>query len=112
MQVMQYAADFVDPVNYPTLFLWSFSAGPGGFNASNYVNERVDELIGEALAEPDAASREVALKEMFEIARDEVANVPVYYLDTGMAIRSDLKLDGFNAFYYNIPWAIRGFGPK
>ncbi len=112
MQVMQYAADFVDPVNYPTLFLWSFSAGPGGFNASNYVNERVDELIGEALAEPDAASREVVLKEMFEIARDEVANIPVYYLDTGMAIRSDLKLDGFNAFYYNIPWAIRGFGPK
>ena len=112
MQIMQYAADFVDPVNYPTLFLWSLSAGPGGFNASNYVNERVDELIGVALAESDPAARKAALEEMFEIAREEVATIPVYYLDTGMAIRSDLKLDGFNAFYYNIPWAIRGFGPK
>ena len=112
MQVMQYAADFVDPVNYPSLFLWSFQADIGGFNASNYVDERVDELIDIALAESDPATREAALKEMFEIAREDVATIPVYYLDTGMAIRSDLKLDGFNAFYYNIPWAIRGFGPK
>ncbi len=112
MQVMEYSADFVDPVNYPTLFLWSLGAGPGGFNTSNYVNERVDELIAVALAESDPAAREAALKEMFEIAREDVATIPVYYFDTGMAIRSDLKLDGFNAFYYNIPWAIRGFGPK
>ena len=111
MQVIQLASDYVDPINMPTLLLWSLQAG-GGFNASNYVNDRVDELIGVALGESDPAAREAALQEMFEIARDEVATIPIYYLDTGMAIRSDLKLDGFNAFYYNIPWAIRGFGPK
>ncbi len=111
MQVIQLASDYVDPINMPTLLLWSLQAG-GGFNASNYVNDRVDELIGVALGDSDPAAREAALQEMFEIARDEVATIPIYYLDTGMAIRSDLKLDGFNAFYYNIPWAIRGFGPK
>jgi peptide/nickel transport system substrate-binding protein len=28
-----------------------------------------------------------------------------------MALRDDLRLDGYSAFWYNIPWAIRGFGP-
>ena len=111
MQVMQYAADFVDPVNYPSLFLSGSQAG-GGFNASNYVDERVDELIDTAFVESDPAAREAALKEMFEIAQEDVAVIPVYYLDAVMAIRSDLKLDGFSGFWYNIPWAIRGFGPK
>jgi peptide/nickel transport system substrate-binding protein len=111
MQVMQYSADYVDPVNYPSLFLWGAQAG-GGFNASNYVDERVDELIDIAFAESDPAAREAALKELHQIAQEDVAVIPVYYLDAVMAIRSDLKLDGFNGFWYNIPWAIRGFGPK
>jgi peptide/nickel transport system substrate-binding protein len=112
MQAMQYGADFVDPVNYPSLFLYGPQADVGGLNASNYVNDRVDELIDTAFGESDPATREAALKEMLQIAQEDVAVIPVYYLDTAMAIRSDLRLDGFNGFYYNIPWAIRGFGPK
>ena len=112
MQTMQYAADYADPVTYPFLFLHSSGAVPGGFNASNYVNERVDELIDTAVSVSDPAAREAALTEMHEIAREDVATIPVYYFDTGMAIRNDLKLDGYSAFYFNIPWAIRGFGQK
>jgi peptide/nickel transport system substrate-binding protein len=29
-----------------------------------------------------------------------------------MAISSRYQLTGYNAFWYNIPWAIRGFGVK
>jgi peptide/nickel transport system substrate-binding protein len=29
-----------------------------------------------------------------------------------MAISKKYKLTGYTAFWYNIPWAIRGFGPK
>jgi peptide/nickel transport system substrate-binding protein len=29
-----------------------------------------------------------------------------------MAINSKYKLTGYNAFWYSIPWAIRGFGLK
>ena len=28
------------------------------------------------------------------------------------AINNKLQLKGYTAFWYNIPWAIRGFGPK
>jgi peptide/nickel transport system substrate-binding protein len=49
---------------------------------------------------------------MFEITRDEVAVLPVFFPDSAMAIRSDLRLDGYSAFWYNVPWAIRGLGTK
>jgi peptide/nickel transport system substrate-binding protein len=29
-----------------------------------------------------------------------------------MAISGKYKLTGYNAFWYNVPWAIRGFGLK
>lgn len=112
MQTIDYYPDFADPVNYPLLFLYGPSADVDGFNASNFVNERVDELIDLSITESDPAAREAALKEMFEITTDEVAVIPVFYPDSAMAIRSDLRLDGYTAFWYNIPWAIRGFGTK
>ena len=112
MQAMEYFPDFADPANYPLLFLHSLSASVDGLNASNYVNSRVDELIDIAVENSDPATREAALKEMFEITTAEVAVLPIFYPDSAMAIRSDLRLDGYNAFWYNIPWAIRGLGTK
>lgn len=112
MQVMQLAPDFVDPVNYPSLFLWGAQAAPGGYNASNFVDETVDAQMDVALADSDPAVRGAAIEEILQIAQEDVAVIPIYFPDTGMAIRSDLMLDGYNALYYNIPWAIRGFGTK
>ena len=43
-------------------------------------------------------------------AQEDVATVPIHWPDSAMAISSDLRLDGYNAFWYNIPWATRGFG--
>jgi peptide/nickel transport system substrate-binding protein len=112
MQVMQLAPDFVDPVNYPSLFLSGAQAAPGGYNASNFVDEQVDAQMDVALSSADPAARGAAIEEILQIAQEDVAVIPIYFPDTGMAIRSDLRLDGYNPLYYNIPWAIRGFGTK
>lgn len=112
MQYMEYFPDYADAVNYPSLFLHSSSAAVDGLNASNYRNPRVDELIDTAIANSDPAVREDALKELFQIATEELAVLPVFFPDSAMAISSQYRLDGYSAFWYNIPWAIRGFGTK
>ena len=49
---------------------------------------------------------------MFKIANEDVAVVPVFWPASAMAINNKYKLTGYSAFWYNIPWAIRGFGLK
>ncbi|HWO70908.1 MAG TPA: ABC transporter substrate-binding protein [Actinomycetota bacterium] len=111
IQMMAYFPDFADPVNYPYLFLYSGNAVRDGLNGSNYRNPEVDAAIETALRSSDPAERAAALQEAIRIAQEEVAVVPIYWPDSAMAISADLRLDGYNAFWYNIPWAIRGFGP-
>lgn len=112
MQVMQLPPDVVDPVDFPSKFLWGAQASPGGFNASNFVDEQVDAQMQVALESTDGAERRAAIEEILQIAQEDIAVVPIYFPDTGMAISSDLRLDGYNSLYYNIPWATRGFGAK
>ena len=38
--------------------------------------------------------------------------VPIYTPYSAMALNSELQMTGYNAFWYNIPWAVRGFGPE
>ena len=57
-------------------------------------------------------ARAQALEAVFKTAADEMPLVPVFWPYTAMAISSKYRLSGFTAFWYNIPWAIRGFGPK
>ena len=110
-QFMAYFPDYADPANYPYLFYHSANAAPNGLNGSNYVNPEVDALIDESLRSTDTAVRAEALKQAIEQANEDVATVPIHWPDSAMAISDDLRLDGYNAFWYNIPWAIRGFGP-
>jgi peptide/nickel transport system substrate-binding protein len=110
-QFMAYFPDYADPANYPYLFYHSANAAPNGLNGSNYVNEEVDALIDESLQSTDTAARAEALQQVIAQAQEDVATVPIHWPDSAMAIRDDLRLDGYNAFWYNVPWAIRGFGP-
>ncbi|HEY4163088.1 MAG TPA: ABC transporter substrate-binding protein [Dongiaceae bacterium] len=112
MQVMPYYPDFADPANYPYLFLDSANATKDGMNGSNFKNADVDKAIDTADKEADPKVRADALKQAFKIANDEVALVPVFWPASAMAISNKYKLTGYTAFWYNIPWAIRGFGPK
>ena len=60
----------------------------------------------------DPAVRAEALKKVFQIANEDVAVVPIFWPASAMAINNKYKLTGYNAFWYNVPWAIRGFGLK
>ena len=81
-------------------------------NGSNFKNAGVDAALGVANEQSDAATRADALKKVFQIANDDVALVPIFWPASAMAISNKYKLTGYSAFWYNIPWAIRGFGPK
>ena len=109
-QFMSYFPDYADPANYPYLFYYSGNAVANGLNGSNYRNDDVDALIETALQSNDSAERADALEQVIAQANEDVATVPIHWPDSAMAISSDLRLDGYNAFWYNIPWATRGFG--
>jgi peptide/nickel transport system substrate-binding protein len=112
IRVMSYFPDYADPANYPLLFYASANAVKDGMNASNYRNPEVDELLEQSVQQSDPAARAEALKQAVTIANDEVAVVPIFWPDSAMAISDDYRLDGYTAFWYNIPWAVRGLGPK
>jgi peptide/nickel transport system substrate-binding protein len=109
-QFMAYFPDYADPANYPYLFYYSENAVANGLNGSNYENPEVDALIEESLESLDVEVRAEALQQVIAQAQEDVATVPIHWPDSAMAISSDLRLDGYNAFWYNIPWASRGFG--
>jgi len=112
MQLMTYWPDFADPVNYPDLFMHSRNARQNGQNQSYYRNPEVDKLLDLANSESDPAKRKDALTKVFQIVNDEVAVVPIYTPYSAMALNNKYEMKGYNAFWYNIPWAVRGFGPK
>ena len=112
MQTMAYYPDFADAANYPYLFLASATAATDGMNGSNFKNADVDAALKIANEESDPAKRAEALKKVTQIANENVAVVPVFWPASAMAINNKYKLTGYNAFWYNVPWAIRGFGLK
>jgi peptide/nickel transport system substrate-binding protein len=81
-------------------------------NGSNFKNADVDKQIATANEQADPKVRAAALMEVFKIANEDVAVAPIFWPASAMAISSKYKLTGYNAFWYNIPWAIRGFGLK
>jgi peptide/nickel transport system substrate-binding protein len=112
MQIMAYYPDFADPANYPYLFFASANAVKDGMNGSNFKNAEVDKALAIANEQSDPKVRTDALKDVFRIANEDVALVPIFWPDSAMAISNKYKLTGYNAFWYNVPWAIRGFGLK
>ena len=112
MQIMAYYPDFADPANYPYLFFDSANAVKDGMNGSNFKNAEVDAALDVANKQSEPKARAEALKKVFTLANEDVAIAPIFWPASAMAINSKYKLTGYSAFWYNIPWAIRGFGPK
>jgi peptide/nickel transport system substrate-binding protein len=112
MQIMAYYPDFPDAANYPYLFFSKDQATQGGMNGSNFRNDQVDASLKIANENPDRKKRADALKDVFKVADDDVAVVPIFWPDTAMAISSKYNFSGYTAFWYSVPWAIRGFGLK
>ncbi|MGL4962916.1 MAG: ABC transporter substrate-binding protein [Inquilinus sp.] len=112
LSFMSYFPDYPDPANYPYLFFSSSTAVKDGLNGSNFKNPEVDAALATALQNSDPAARATALKQVFKITNDDATVVSLFWPDTAMAINSKYDFTGFNAFWYNVPWAIRGLTPK
>lgn len=112
MQIMAYYPDFADAANYPDLFYSSKNAGPDKMNGSNFKNAEVDKALEVANQKSDPKERAEALKTVFKIVNEDAALVPIFWPASAMAISNKYQLTGYSAFWYNIPWAIRGFGLK
>ena len=80
-------------------------------NASNFRNAEVDAALAIANGQSDPAVRAEALKKVFRIVNGEAAVVPVAWPESAMAIDNVVHgSTATDAFWYNVPWAIRGFG--
>ncbi|MER9702594.1 ABC transporter substrate-binding protein [Mesorhizobium sp. M0146] len=112
MQIMSYSPDFADPSNYPYLAFHSANAVKDGMNGSNFKNPEVDKALDTANEKSDPKERGEALKQVFKIANEDAAVVPIFWKASAMAIRNKYKFTGYNALWYNIPWAMRGFDLK
>jgi peptide/nickel transport system substrate-binding protein len=108
-QIMAYYPDFPDAANYPYLFYASANAAKDNMNGSNYKNPDVDKLLDTATQQSDPKTRAEALKQIFKITNDDVALVPIFWPATAMAISTKYNFTGFNAFWSNTPWVLRGF---
>jgi peptide/nickel transport system substrate-binding protein len=111
MQIMAYYPDYPDAVSYPYLFFSSSTARKDGLNGSNFKDAKVDALLKIAIEKSDPKERTNALKEVFKIVNEGVPLVPIFWPDSAMALSNKYSLTGYTAFWYNIPWAMRGFGP-
>ena len=111
MQIMAYYPDFADPANYPNLFFSSANAANDGMNGSNFKNAEVDRLLKTANEKANSEARADALKNVFQIANEDVALVPIFWPYSAMAINNKYKLTGYTAFWYSVPWAL-GLGLK
>ena len=69
-----------------------------------------DRPLREDVADP--AARADALKKMFQIANEQVAVITLFTPYNAMALSDKYQMTGYNAFWYNIPWAMRGFSAK
>lgn len=111
MQIMAYYPDYPDAVSYPYLFFSSATARKDGLNGSNFKDAEVDALLKTATEKSDPTERTVALKKLFTIVNDKVPLVPIFWPNSAMALSNKYRLNGYTAFWYNVPWAMRGFGP-
>jgi peptide/nickel transport system substrate-binding protein len=110
LEVQGYNPDFADPSAYPFLFLHSVNSHQDGSNTSEYRNPQVDALIDKSLQSTDPAVRAEAIQGALTTVANDLPVLPVFTAQTAVALSDKFEFKGFNAFWYNIPWANRGFG--
>lgn len=107
LSAITYTPDFPDPSDYLVLMLASSSAVPGGYNIANFKNKQVDGLLAQQRRASSNAVRAKLITQAARIAQDQVPYVPLWWGETAMSIKDDLRYAGFSGWYTVEPWAAR-----
>lgn len=79
---------------------------PAGLNVSSYCNEEVDQMVQDAMVEPDDAARQQLWYEISEITNDEVLHMTLFQQDRRHAINKNICNYQFRQ-WSNIVWPER-----
>ena len=103
--IAQSQPDYPDPWDYPAQYYASSNAHSGALNFANYRNPAMDKLIlAQAKAKTNAVRVEL-LKKAETIMRNDLAYLPVFYMEAGMAISKKYSFSNFDAIYSTRNWA-------
>jgi peptide/nickel transport system substrate-binding protein len=101
MATGNWSPDFADPYMFTNYWFDSSRHGLSG-NRSWYTNERVDEILAEALQSTDQAERTALYGELQEIVTEEAAYVYLFQKDYRIAMSSSLSGFVFNPMLEDI----------
>lgn len=79
---------------------------PAGVNASAYCNPEVDQMVTDAMVEPDPAKRRAMWHTISEITNDELLHITLFQQDRGHAVNKDVCNYQFRQ-WSNIVWPER-----
>jgi peptide/nickel transport system substrate-binding protein len=104
--IAQSQPDYPDPWDYPAQYYASWNAVNGGLDFASYKNPEMDKLIKEEEALPTSSPKRVTLLEKAEtLMRQDLAYLPVFYMDSSMAISKKFVFKHFDALYASRDWA-------
>ncbi|HTW99716.1 MAG TPA: ABC transporter substrate-binding protein [Acidimicrobiales bacterium] len=105
IQLIGNLADVPNPIELPWLYYASDQAVRGGNNSSNFSNPEVDKLINEGIvSSTDMTSVAEDALQAETIAADNVAMVPIVYLDDLAATSGSLTMSSPGAFFDDYLW--------
>ena len=103
--IAQSQPDYPDPWDYPAQYYASWNAHSGALNFANYRNPTMDKLIVAQAKAKSNAVRVGLLKKAETIMRNDLAYLPVFYMEAGMAISKKYSFSNFDAIYSARNWA-------
>jgi peptide/nickel transport system substrate-binding protein len=104
--IAQSQPDYPDPWDYPAQYYASWNAINGGLDFASYKNPAMDKLILQEEALPTSSPTRVKLLEKAEtMMRSDLAYLPVFYMDSAMAISKKYAFKNFDAIYASRDWA-------
>jgi peptide/nickel transport system substrate-binding protein len=97
--------DYPDAWDFPAQYYASWNAHANALNWANYKNPTMDALIVAEAKAPTNALRAKLLMQAERIMRKDVAYLPVFYMETGMAISNKYVFHDFDPIYFTRNWA-------
>ncbi|EDM47897.1 ABC transporter substrate-binding protein [Marinobacter algicola] len=95
MMMIGWHADTEDSANFYEFltFCPDADSGSGQYNAGNYCNPEIDELVNKANVETDLDKRTAMLKEVEQRLYDDAAFVPLHWQDLAWASKKNVKIE-------------------